>query len=180
MSDAVNPSPANYEAFVSLMIQAEPAVRRFVRTLLPAWGDVDEVVQRVALAAWRKFDQFEPGTEFLKWALVIARFEVLAYRRAMARDRLVFSEQILELLAEESVAETELGSREERALESCLKKLDVKRRELVLRAYAYDTDQRDIAAALGKSPAALYMLLSRIRRELLECIERTLRLEAHS
>jgi len=167
-----------YELFVSLLTRHEPALRRFARTLLPGWGDVDEVMQRTALAAWRKFAQFDPQTDFLKWALVVARFEALAYRRAMGRDRLVFSEEFLENLADEAAEETDLGTREERALESCLQKLSPERRELVLQAYADNTDQRHLAAALGKSPAALYMLLARIRRSLADCIEKTLQQES--
>ena len=167
-----------YERFVGLLTRHEPALRRFVRTLLPEWSDVDEVMQRTALAAWRKFGQFDPATDFLKWGLVIARFEALAFRRAMGRDRLVFSESFLEKLAEEAEDETEVAGREERALEGCLQKLSPERRELVLKAYADGTDQRDVAAAIGKSPAAFYMLLARIRRDLANCIERTLKQEA--
>lgn len=142
--------------------------------------DVDEVMQRTALAAWRKFSQFDPATSFLPWALVIARFEALAYRRASSRDRLVFSEAFLEMLADEASEETEIGVREEEALETCLDHLPPERRELVIKAHALGEDQRDLAAALGKSPAALYMLLSRIRRELAVCIERILGREALS
>lgn len=167
-----------YERFVGLLTRHEPALRRFVRTLLPEWSDVDEVMQRTALAAWRKFGQFDPATDFLKWGLVIARFEALAFRRAMGRDRLVFSESFLEKLAEEAEDETELAGREERALEGCLQKLSPERRELVLKAYADGTDQRDVASAIGKTPAAFYMLLARIRRDLADCIERTLKQEA--
>lgn len=167
-----------YERFVGLLTRHEPALRRFVRTLLPEWSDVDEVMQRTALAAWRKFGQFDPATDFLKWGLVIARFEALAFRRAMGRDRLVFSESFLEKLAEEAEDETEVAGREERALEGCLQKLSPERRELVLKAYADGTDQRDVAAAIGKTPAAFYMLLARIRRDLADCIERTLKQEA--
>ena len=44
----------DYERFVGLLTRHEPALRRFVRTLLPEWSDVDEVMQRTALAVWRK------------------------------------------------------------------------------------------------------------------------------
>lgn len=177
MPDQPHSDAPGYELFVGLLTRHEAALRRFVRTLLPAWGDVDEVMQRVALAAWKKFNQFDPATEFLHWALVIARYEALAFRRAMGRDRLVFSEGFLEQLAEEAENETELASREELALETCMAKLPPARREMVLKAYSIP-DQRDLAAAIGKSPAALYMLLSRIRQELATCIERTLKEEA--
>lgn len=168
------------ELFVGLLTRHEPALRRFARSLLPGWSDVDEVMQRTALAAWRKFGQFDPATDFLKWALVIARYEALAYRRARGRDRLVFSDAFLERLAEEEAEDAELAGREERALEGCLQKLSPERRELVMKAYADGTDQRDVAAAIGKTPAAFYMLLARIRRDLADCIERTLKQEALS
>jgi len=180
---ALGPTPSasdasGYELFASLLIRHEAALRRFARTLLPSWGDVDEVMQRTALAAWRKFALFDPDTDFLRWALVIARFEALAYRRAMGRDRLVFSDTFLEKLAHEAAEENELAGREERALEGCLQKLSPEKRELVLQAYADGTDQREVAAALSKTPAAFYMLLARIRRDLADCIERTLQQEA--
>lgn len=174
----LEPLRSSYEQFVSLLTRHEPSLRRFVRTLLPAWADVDEVMQRTALAAWRKFGQFDPASDFLKWSLVIARFEALAFRRAMARDRLVFREEFLDLIAQEAAEETEVAAREERALETCLRKLKPERRALALQAYAHGADQRDVAGAIGKSPAALYMLLGRIRRELASCIERTLKQES--
>ena len=53
-----------------------------------------------------KFAHYEPElTNSMKWACVIARFESLAYRRKMARDRLVFREDVLELMADEGVEE---------------------------------------------------------------------------
>ena len=81
----------------------EQDLRRFIRSLLPTWTDTDEVVQQTAIVIWRKFDQFDPETNFMKWACVIARFEALAYRRKMARDRHVFREEVLELMADEAI-----------------------------------------------------------------------------
>ena len=52
-------------------------------------------MQTVSIAAWTKFDRFDPETDFARWAATIARFEVLNYRRSKARDRLVFDEGIV-------------------------------------------------------------------------------------
>jgi RNA polymerase sigma-70 factor (ECF subfamily) len=176
-STGSDPRPSDaYEGFVVCLTQHEAALRRFIRTLLPSWGDVDEVMQRTALAAWRKFAQYEPGTDFLRWGLLIARYEALAYRRAMGRDRLCFGEAVMELMDREALEEEcVLGRREEEALEGCLQKLSGERRELVMRAYAAGVDQREVAEALGKSTGAFYMLLARIRRDLAQCIEREMR-----
>jgi DNA-directed RNA polymerase specialized sigma24 family protein len=43
---------------------------------------------------WRKWDTFDPATDFMRWARVIARFEVLKFRRTMARDRHVFTDDL--------------------------------------------------------------------------------------
>jgi RNA polymerase sigma-70 factor (ECF subfamily) len=83
-----------YETFVARFAKHEPDLRRFIRSLLPTWADTDDVLQQTAIVIWRKFDQYDPDTTFMKWACVIARFEALAYRRKMARDHLVFREDV--------------------------------------------------------------------------------------
>lgn len=177
-------SPDLYEAFVALFTRHEGDLRAFTRSLLPSWDDVDEVMQRTALALWRKFEQFDQNTVFMKWACVVARFEVMAYRRKMARDRLVFSEGIMELLAEEAEAEVTqdaaLGRREQRALNECLEKLPEAKRELVTLAYTPGVQITDIAAKQGRRPNTLYMTLNRIRLDLMRCIEATMQQEEHA
>src|SRR5437899_2667383 len=98
--------PQEYEHFLQFFARHEPGLRAFVRSLLPAWDLVDDVIQDACLVMWKKFDQFEPGTDFLCWACTIARFEVLKCRRKHARDRHVFDEQLLDALADEGVQET--------------------------------------------------------------------------
>ncbi len=179
-------SPDHYEAFVELFTRHEADLRAFTRSLLPSWDDVDEVMQRTALALWRKFAQFDHDTVFMKWACVVARFEVLAYRRKMARDRLVFSESIMELLANEAQSEAEerqasaLGGREQRALDTCLGKLPEAKRELVILAYTPGIQIVDIAEKQGRRPNTLYMMLNRIRQDLMRCIDASLEQEEHA
>lgn len=174
MSDSDN---ARYTAFVSLFTKNEARLRSFVRSLLPSWGDVDDVMQQVGLVIWKKFDQFDLSTEFLPWACVIARFETLHYRRSMARDRLVFSEELMLQLAEEGEAELDLRKAQSGALEQCLQKLPPARRELLLKSYTPGIKTTTLAEAAGKSPGAVYTLLNRLRAELLICIEGALRHE---
>ena len=42
---------------MELFARHEGDLRAFARSLMPSWHDADEVVQQVALVAWRKFDQ---------------------------------------------------------------------------------------------------------------------------
>lgn len=163
-----------HEAFVECFARTEGDLRAFVRSLLPTWHDADEVVQQVALIAWRKFDQFDQSTNFIKWACVIARFEALAYRRKMARDKLVFREDLMSKLAEEAVEETEDRKAEKVALEECLKKLSAEQREFVTLAYTPGTSTKELAEKAGAKPGAFYMRLNRIRKILSGCVETTM------
>ena len=78
-----------YDRFMSFFVGGERAIRAYVRSLLPANQDVDDLMQNVGLACWHKFDSFDPdGTDqdFIRWCCVISRFEVLRFRRSRARD----------------------------------------------------------------------------------------------
>jgi len=162
------------ERFLRLLACYEPVLRAFVRGLLPPTADADEVMQEVSLVAWRKFGNLEDPSLFPRWACVIARYEVLKYRRAHARDRLMLDEDIMTKLAEESLEELPRREQQLRALDRCLEKLPSKRRELVLQAYAPEGSIRDLAARTGRTEGALYQLLARIRLGLLRCVERSL------
>lgn len=162
---------ACYEAFVRLFAHHESELRRFAGSFLPSWGDVDELMQRAAVAMWRKFDQFDLDTSFIKWACVVTRFEALAYRRKMARDRHVFREDVLELMAGEAAEELRQRSTEQDALESCLLAMTEKQRRFVMLAYTPGVKIKELAEEAGSTPAAFYMRLKRLRRQLMKCVE---------
>lgn len=164
----------NYEAFVRHFTRAEPGLRAFLRALLPSTEDMEEVLQDTSLVLWKKFDTFELGTNFHAWACVIARFEVLKYRRTKARDRHVFREDIIELLADEAEDAAENMERERTALRECLAKLKERERTLVLAVYTRGAAITEAAELTNRTVAAAYKALSRIRQALLKCIEREL------
>jgi RNA polymerase sigma-70 factor (ECF subfamily) len=57
----------------------------------------------VAVVLWRKFDQCATQENFRKWAFGVAQFEVLAWKRDRARDRLMFDEELLGALVKEGL-----------------------------------------------------------------------------
>jgi RNA polymerase sigma-70 factor (ECF subfamily) len=173
------PSPtggpdAGYEAFVRLLVEHEPRLRAYLRGLLPSWPDVEEVMQNASLVAWRKFSEFQQGTNFGGWLLTIARFEALKHRRSMARSPLVFSDDVWDLLAGEASSDTEPANPRRDALEKCLGKLPGAQRELVLRAHTPGARLKEIAQQSGTSEQAFYKTMQRLRAALLECISRTM------
>lgn len=156
-----------------------PRVRSFLRGLLPSWSEVEEVAQEASLVAWRKFDDFEEGTSFGGWLLTIARFEALKYRRRVARSPLVFVDDVWDLLAEEASGEGVQQIRR-RHLEGCLEKMDISKRELLLKVHSPGVVMREVALQAGKSEQAFYKIIQRLRAVLLDCVSKTIAAEGEA
>lgn len=171
---ADKPNVENREQFVRLLVRHDRAIRAWLRALLPTLNDVDEVMQEVSVVAWRKFDQLDAPENFRRWVCVIARYEVLMYRRKKARDRFVLGTEVEQLIAEEGEAELGLRERQLSALESCVAKLPDSKRQLVMEVYSKGQPMHAVAEQLGKSDAAIYKSISRVRQSLLECVQRSL------
>jgi RNA polymerase sigma-70 factor (ECF subfamily) len=163
-----------YEEFIQLFVRHEVGLRAFVRSLVPAWADVDEVIQETCLVLWRKFDGYEPGSHFLRWACAIARFEVLKYRRKLSRERHVFNDELLMLLAEEAIEETDRRELERQALSDCLQKLTPRQQELIRGCYGGEQTIKEAAEGLGRTATSMYKAVNRIRLALLECVQKAL------
>ena len=161
----------NYGLFIAEYGKALPALRAFLRQLLPTWHDVDEVLQETSIVLWKKFDQFEQGTSFSAWASMVARFEVLKYRRKKSRDRHVFSDETLELLAEECLDMEEKLAEQRQTLKTCFAKLEEKQRILLIQSYSRDLTIKELAENEGKTPGSLYKVLDRLRVKLMKCVK---------
>jgi RNA polymerase sigma-70 factor (ECF subfamily) len=170
----------HHDDFLRLFAVSEPALRAFVRSMVPRREDVPEVMQEVAVVLWRKFGDLATPGDFRKWAFGVARLEALAWARDMARDRHVFDAELLATLADAAKNSSQRLESQREALEYCLGKLPEARRQLVLSAYAPGTSIQQMAAQRGQTPMALYKLLHRIRLALVECTRRTLAQEQYT
>ena len=163
-----------HDRFLKLYLEHEEALRGFVRSLVMGREEAREVMQEVASVLWRKFEALESETEFRRWAFGVARFEVLAFQRDRARERVTFSDELLAQLADEAeVLSDELES-ERAALEKCLRKLPEAQRALLGAAYERTARMDELAARLGRTAMSLYKQLHRIRLSLAECVRREL------
>ncbi|SKA79922.1 RNA polymerase sigma-70 factor, ECF subfamily [Prosthecobacter debontii] len=168
-------SPAEIEQhqrFLRALSTHEPTVRAYIRRLVPSRSDADDVMQEVVILLWEKFGEFREGAEFLPWAFGIARYKVLSWLRDRGRDRLVLSEEVVDLIAEETAQDETRLDRQRRALETCTQKLEPEQRDLLMRAYQPQAQIQNIAVTSGRSVAGFYQWLHRIRRSLLDCIQR--------
>ena len=164
---------ASHDRFLRLFTANDAAIRGFVRSLVPSRQDADDVMQEVAVVLWKKFSEL-PDEDFRRWSFGVARYAVLAWKRDKARDRHVFGDDTLDLMAEDAASTLPADEARREALEKCLTKLPTDQRELVRIAYEPGARIDELAAKLGRTAMALYKSLHRIRMTLIECTRREL------
>ena len=163
--------------FIQLFTRTQRPMFLYILSLVPRPVDAEEILQEANLIVWTKSQQFQPGTNFRAWACQIAYYEVLKYRERKQRDKLHFNPELLEMIAAESIQQAELLDRRRQALAECLQKLKETDRTLIQTRYSPDGEGPGIADQLGRPINSIYQSLSRIRKSLLECINRRLAAE---
>lgn len=163
-----------HHRFLRAFTTQEPAIRAYVRRLVPSRADADDVMQEVAVILWDKFEEFREGADFRAWAFGIAHYEVLGWMRDKGRDRLVLDEEVVKKLAQETADDEPRLARQREALEGCMEKMGRPERELLLQAYQSEARIQTVATSSGRTVAGFYQWLHRIRRILMDCIRREL------
>lgn len=157
-----------------LWTQTQNRVADFISLLVPDFHDAQDVLQRVAIALVRHFDRYDKSKSFYNWAIGIAKYEILLYRRERSRDRHVFDEGLMDQILQ-AYQENEPYLQEARkALNICLQGLKGKHRQLVDKWYLQGVSHDQIANELKTSPNVIYVTLHRIRVSLRECVRRRL------
>jgi RNA polymerase sigma-70 factor, ECF subfamily len=163
--------------FMRLFVRSEPRIYAYIRSLVVNQSDAEEVLQETATISWAKFDEFQPGTDFVRWAVRIAYWEVRSMAKRKRRDALVFSETFVETLAEDTAAMDPYCVAAHEALTACLEKLKHRDRDLFQRRYVSGLRVNQIAEQVGRPLDTIHSAFRRIRRVLTECIQMKLSAE---
>jgi len=151
----------------------QAGLKEYVAGLLGGAEGVDDLVQETNLFLWERRKEFVSGSNFRAWAMRVAWFKVMAERRDRAREgRVVFSESMLEQLAER--AEERLGQSELRldALRRCLDRSRPQDRKILEWKYSRRAPLTELAEASGCAPNAMHKMISRLRLALRHCVEK--------
>lgn len=170
----MNSTSPKHEQFLPLWTLNQRRVLGFILTLVPDFSQAEDILQNTSLVVWEKFEQFEPGTEFVTWACHIAYLEVCNFRKKSARLPVPMSDDVLRVVADRAVEHQPRFDDRMKALLDCLDKLSPRDRNLVLHRYEPGGSVQDAAAKGGRSTQAGYKALFRIRSLLFDCVTRRL------
>lgn len=165
------------EQFVRLLASHERRIYAYILSLVPNWADADEIFQETNVRLWRDFAEFDLDTNFAAWAIRVAYYQVLTWRKRAARSQLVFDDDILQSIADRHEALLPQAESRHRALGECLQELNSPSRELLSQCYAPGARVKEVANSLGRTGPAVYKALQRIRSALRACVERRMHLE---
>jgi len=139
-------------------------------------SDAEDVLQDTIVILWNKFDEFEEGTYFSRWARVVAVNVAKDFcRKRRIRKGYGLSDDALAKIAQAHVNSTELLELRRLQLHECLEKLPNDDRQLVWRCYGKNSQLTEIATAEAIPLNTLYSRLRRIRLKLSDCVTRSLR-----
>jgi RNA polymerase sigma-70 factor, ECF subfamily len=160
------------DEFVRLFSRVEPRLHAYILTMVPNWADAADIFRETSSVLWRKFDGFEPGTNFFAWACQIARLEVATFRKRSRRQELLFSDEFVAAVADTTEELSAALEARQGFLVDCLQRLRPADRELLRLRYHDESTIGKVARHTGRNVEAVYKALQRIRRQLFECVER--------
>lgn len=158
------------ESFIRALTEAQSALRGYCHAALGQRDEANEAVQRTNITLWRKCGDWDASSNFLPWAITVAKYEVLGVLRDRNRQhtRFVFDPDVVEMMADEAAHTT---SPRTEALENCLGRLSGPNREVLTAHYVHGNSIQEIASTYGKGTSAIKVMLLRLRHKLRECIE---------
>lgn len=158
------------DEFVRLMTEHQGRLFAYIFSLIGDPDAANDVLQEANIVLWRDAKEFRPGSNFKAWAFRVAHFQVMAWRQRQIRDRLVFEDDMMEVLAFAARdTDAAFDARQER-LEGCLQKLQPAHREMIRKRYAEGTALQQIADERGMTANAVMQALFRIRQSLMNCV----------
>ncbi len=160
--------------FVKLLMANYSRIYAYIISLVPNDSDADDLMQETASVMWENFNRFEPGTNFVSWAVTIAKFQVMRYRKQHQRSRIILSDKAYDLLVTETEKVQEESQDRLQALRNCLNKLSENDQQFIKMRYHEGASARIVAQKVGTSIDAVYRYSARLNHLLLGCVRRAL------
>jgi RNA polymerase sigma-70 factor, ECF subfamily len=149
----------------------------YIASLLPNRADADDVFQETSLILWENRGNYDPERSFIAWSYGIARNVVANYVRKNKNRGVTLNP---DLFSKVEAARQRVGDalqRQADAMQECLERVSEKQRAFVVNCYSGQSSISQVAAEMGVSENALHQRLSRLRRQLMDCIRRALQRE---
>jgi RNA polymerase sigma-70 factor (ECF subfamily) len=159
------------EHLARLWGKAEASVQAYVFSAVNGFQDAEDVVQEIGVTVARRFHEYDPSRPFVAWALWLAKSQIVEHYRRRGRERLAFSDLLLDKIAAALIDRQGERSARQAALEQCLEKLPQKSRRLLDLRYVEENSIESVAREIQSTAGSVRVMLFRIRDVLSRCIQ---------
>ena len=163
-----------HEEFLTRFLRHQDDLRAFLGSIVRDRSAVDDLFQEVSLVLWQSFGTYDPARPFGAWARGVALKKVLQGREKARRLPLAFSPQAIQAVFD-AYDRTQPEAPAADGLRDCISKLPPRSQSLLALRYERSLKLSEIAKEVGSSLDAVHKLLSRIRENLQECLQRRLK-----
>src|SRR5215218_3077637 len=98
-SDPAASEAESRKRLMTLMTRHQRQIFSYIYVLVPNRADAEDLLQETSLVICEKFHEFREGTDFVAWACQIAYWRVRYSRQKFARSKVVFDQDILDVVA---------------------------------------------------------------------------------
>lgn len=168
--------PLDHESILRHLFAARSRLSAAAYVVVKDSHVAEDIFQNVALKAVTKDVSFDHEGELLSWAMVTAKREGIDWVRKSRRETVGLDEPVLDVLFREwegTDVPARSGGRME-ALEVCLGKIPDESRRLLELRYFQGHSCGEVAEMSGLGLDAVYQRLSRLHRQLKDCVSRHL------
>lgn len=161
------------DLFVRLLSRHQGQIYSYILSVVGDFSDSDDILQETSSKLWEKFDQYEPGTNFLKWSLSIAYYRILEYRKnAKRRNKVIYTDDFVKDLSDSATKYLSSTREHLERLKDCIKKLPSQDTSIIAMRYYKSIPVKEIALRIDKPVRSVYSALTRIQHLLLKCVNR--------
>src|SRR5438067_250050 len=159
---------------VALVTRHQRQIFSYIYVLVPNRSDAEDLLQETSLVICEKFHEFREGTDFVAWACQIAYWRVRYARQKYARSKVLFDQDIVDVVAKTASGMSEEMDERHEALADCLQQLHPRDRELLIARYEPGGGVEEAARRSGRTIPTAYKALTRLRKLLLDCVSNRL------
>src|SRR3954467_2309448 len=85
---------------IALITRHQRQIFSYIYVLVHNRSDAEDLLQETSLVICEKFNEFREGTDFVAWACQIAYWRVRYSRQKYARSKVIFDQDIVDVVAQ--------------------------------------------------------------------------------
>ncbi|MDR2981694.1 MAG: sigma-70 family RNA polymerase sigma factor [Puniceicoccales bacterium] len=161
----------------SILVEILPTMRVYAISLLKGNSHgVEEVLQECLIYIWQQRTELPQIRNLRAWALRVVYFKTLSYRRDNADNLLHdLSADLVSRIADAVERDADNDDPRLEALHKCVNQLPEEEHNLIRLFYEKNLSFKEISDRVRKKEPAVRKQVSRLRRSLRWCVEKTLK-----